>query len=140
MTRNKERIPREEKKAEALKRLELLGMPEESITAFKEDDYVTVCFTGLNQMYKLDISNDVKKLEDEFNFLVYLAVCIKTDFGIMVSYFVVSDYKEEWEDDITDIQDGYAITYTVNETYPECSEMGSIGFEKQPSGAIWRTA
>ena len=141
MSNTKEpKISKERKVTEAVRRMKVIGLPEEAINAFTEDSYVTVCFTGLDQMYKLDLSEtkDVIDLEAKHNCLVYLAIYVETDFGKMVSYFYVSDYEEEWEDDYNDLKDGYAITYTYNDTYPTCSEFGSIAFKKQQSGSLWR--
>lgn len=136
----KAKVSREEKIAEAIKRMKMIGLPEEAIIALKDEGYVTVCFTGLDCMYKLDLSEtkEVPELESKYNCLVYLAIYVETGLGKMVSYFYVSDYPEEWPDDYNDLKDGYAMTYTYNDTYPICSEFGSIAFKKQDSGSLWR--
>lgn len=143
MTRNKERIPREEKKAEAIRRMKIMGISEEGIIRFKESGLIPSYITGSDldvAFYEPFHEDRICRLEKEHNILIYCIITTVTEFGILEAYVFVSDYKEEWKDDITDLKDGYALSWCENLTYPECSEMGSIGFEKQPSGAIWRTA
>lgn len=123
-------ITREEKKIEAIKRLKEIGIIEDAIDQFIEEDTVMVSENPFGFLYWLE--DDQKKLvnefEEEYNALVYLANFCKTEFGGLLALFYVSDQEEEWEMDNADIADGYAMTYCINLDCPDFSEFGSIAF------------
>ena len=59
-------------------------------------------------------------------------------YGTLDSLLFVGKYDEEWELSREDLEDGYAMSYTINRDYPECSEMGSISFRVTREGVIIR--
>lgn len=141
MSYEKERITREEKMAEAIRRMEVMGITETGRQRFLEDGLIPCFITGdhLSGAFYNPVPHDrILRLEKEHNMLIYCIFISFTEFGTLEAYAFVSDYKEEWEGDNLDLKDGYVLTWVENLTYPECSEFGSIAIEKQPSGAIWR--
>lgn len=130
------KISRETKKEEAIYRMKLMGIIPDAIKQFEEENTVMVSENPFGFLYWLN--DDQKKLvsefETEYNSLVYLANLCNTEFGKLLSLFYVSDHKEEWEMDNTDIADGYALVYCINLNCPECSEFGSIAFESINGG------
>ena len=131
---------KEEQKEEAIKYMELMHLDTEVIRLFKEDGVIFTCRAGDGVPEPTDEKTLelIRLLEAENGFLVYLSVASECAFGVMDSFLIVSKYREDWQMEKVDIQDGYVMTYTVNHTYPECSEMGSIGFERTKTGGIIR--
>ena len=133
------KISRETKKEEAIYRMKLMNIIPDAIKQFEEENTVMVSENPFGFLYWLN--DDQKKLvadfETEYDSLVYLANLCNTEFGRLLSLFYVSDHKEEWEMDNTDIADGYALVYCINLDCPEYSEFGSIAF-KSINGGIKR--
>lgn len=134
-------VSREEKFQEAINRLQKLGIIDDAIVQFIEDGTVMCAEPPLGGLYILNEEQEriVADFEKEHNALVYLAVKSRTSIGHMDSFLYVSDYKDEWEYDRADIEDGVVMTYTYNYDAPDCSEIGSIGF-RSFGGGILRTA
>ena len=133
-------ITREQQKKEALERMRSMELAEEIIEAFDKDGTIYVS-TDPNGSYfpaTNEVLRTVRYVEQQFDALVYLVVRWQSVFGTLDSHLFVGQYTEEWESDRCDIADGYALTYTKNWTYDDCSEMGSIAFEKHPGSGITR--
>ena len=86
-----------------------------------------------------ELQAKVNEFEAEHNALVYHVIHTMTVFGELYNFLYISDYGEEWEMDLADIKDGYALAYVWNKTDEWCSEFGSIGVMGQ-FGGIVRTA
>ena len=125
------KITREIKKAEAIKRLNTIGIIEDAISQFEHEDVVMVSENPYGFLYWLneDQKKLVKEFEEEYDGLVYLANYCTTEFGRLLSLFYVSDYGEEWNMDNEDMESGYAMVYCINLDCPDFSEFGSIAFE-----------
>lgn len=122
------KVTREKKKEEAIKRMKALGIINDAIKQFEEDDIVMVTEPPFGALYWLedDEKEMVREFEEENNALVFMVVRAFTNFGKMDSLLFISDYEEEWEMDNEAIVDGYVLSYTKNYDMPDCSEMGSI--------------
>ena len=139
------KISREIKKEEAIKRMKKIGIFNEAIEQFENDDLISI--SEPTQMFGITIGalywlNDdqkriVKSFEEEYNALVYLVVRSYTNIGIMDSLFYVSDHKDEWFMDNADLDEKYACVYVINYDMPECSEFGTIAW-KEANGGILR--
>lgn len=131
-------ITREMKKEEAIKRMKALGIINDAIKQFKNDDVVMVTEPPLGGLYWCNDEEKemVRKFEEEHNALVYMVVRAFTQFGEMDSLLYVSDWQEEWEYENEDLRDGYAMSYTINHDMPDCSEFGSIAVKPMFGGLI----
>ena len=131
-------ITREMKKEEAIKRMKALGIIDDAIKQFKNDDVVMVTEPPLGGLYWCSDEEKemVRKFEEEHNALVYMVVRAFTQFGEMDSLLYVSDWQEEWEYENEDLRDGYAMSYTINHDMPDCSEFGSIAVKPMFGGLI----
>lgn len=131
-------VQTEMKKAEAVRRMKLFGIFPEAVSLFEKDGAVMCSEPPLGGLYYL--SEEQQKLVNDFeeknDALVYLVVRSFTELGTMDSFLYVSDFVEEWEFDLSDVRDGYPLTYTHNYDCPEFSEFGSIGVEKRGGGLI----
>ena len=129
------------KKEEALKRMKKMDIFGRAREAYRRSGRVMCSEPPFGGLYDLNDRQKavVKRLEDEHKALVYLVVRSKVEDMLMESYFYVSDHEEEWGMDNDDIHEGYAVTWTENLTYPECSEFGTIGF-RSFGGGVLRTA
>lgn len=129
-------------KQEAIKRLKALGVMDDVLTAFVNDDivykseYLNRLFPAV--LYHLDTTEQqiVSDFEKEYEALVYHIQKVSTDFGDLYSLFYVSSHRPEWKADNDELADGYAFVYVYNASYPELSEFGSISFEPAMGGIV----
>ena len=129
---------REKQKAEAAFWLELMGVRENVRRKFEESGTVMLCNNG--QYYPVDDSMglEIRQFEQEHDATVFLAVRVLTVLGDLDALLFVGKYEEEWLLERRDIKAGYAMSYTINRDYPDCSEMGSIFFRTTEDGGIVR--
>lgn len=129
----------EKMKNEALDRMKLMGFAKSVIQHFKRTEEPFVSDPPFGGLF--DLTEEQKKIVDEFeknnNALVYQVIRNFTEFGELLSLLYVGKDLEEWEMDRADLKIGYAFSYVVNLTYPECSEFGSICY-KTVAGSIIR--
>lgn len=131
----------EKKKAEAIRRMKMLGIFPETIKQF-EAGYVSRSEPPFGAYYWVEDEEleALRKFEEEHDCLVYTVVRSYTSIGLMDSYLFVGDDIEGWELDRDDLENGYAFTYTVNYDAPDCSEYGTIGIELAAAAGLVRTA
>ena len=126
------------KKEEAIKRMKAMGIINDAIKQFKEDDIVMISEPPLGGLYWLDDEQKgmVAEFEKEYNALVYLVVRSYTNIGAMDNLFYVSNHEEEWFMDNADIEENYACVYVINHDMPECSEFGTIAWKSVGGGIL----
>lgn len=131
-------ISREKKKAEAIKRMKMMGVIDDAIKQFEKDDMIMSSEPPLGALYWVSDEEKkmIKEIEDKYDLLVYMAVKSYTEVGKMDSLLCVTDYEEEWEMDREGIKDGYVFCYVVNHDIPEFSEFGSIVIEPRFGGLV----
>ena len=132
-------ISREDKKTEAIKRMEVLGLFKPSIKAFKDRDEVQLSEPsgGLYEFSDNNILNElVKNFETQCDGLVYHVIHTYTEFGELYNFLYVSDHSEEWKMDNADLTDGYVFCYVENVDDPICSEFGTIVVKGKFGGLI----
>lgn len=131
----------EEKKAEAIRRMKMLGIFPETIKQF-EAGYVSRSEPPFGAYYWVEGEEleALRKFEEEHDCLVYTVVRSYTSIGMMDGYLFVGDDVEEWELDRDDLKDGYAFSYTVNHNAPDCSEFGTIGIKLSVAAGLVRTS
>lgn len=141
------------KKAEAIKRLKMLKILPAVVEEFEEKGIVELSeringafpaalYWVTNETYNNDnvsLVKAIKDFEEKFDALVYHVQLSHATFGDVYSFFYVSDCPDEWEADKAMLKDGYAYCYVYNATYPDLSEIGSIGF-RSVMGGVERTA
>ena len=108
-------MTREEKKAEAIKRMEMLKLHENAIKEFRDEDKLNVS-EGIGYLYWATEAQmkTVKEFEKSHNAVVYHLIRSRMDSGEHIAYLYVSDYSEEWEMDRVDIEQGYPLAYVQN--------------------------
>ena len=132
-------ISREEKKTEAIKRMKALGLFGPCIKAFEKRDEVQLSEPtgGLYEFYgNIQLNEIIKRVEQRFNCLIYHVVHSYTNLGEMYSCMMVSNYEEEWEWEMEDINDGIVFCWVENMDIPEYSEMGSITVKNRFGGLV----
>ena len=122
-------VPNQEKRKEAIFRMQHLGVDEEIIDAFRTNGTVLICSGSNVRALTSSERKELNHFEQDFNSLAYLIIRSFSYGFNMDSILYVSDEAEEWTMDREDIADGYAMTYTVNRDVPEFSEFGSIGVD-----------
>ena len=131
----------EERKNEAIKRMEALKLDKTCINAFKKGKpwMSESRYGSLYEINYKEVKDKIKKFENEHNATVYHLIHNYTEFGELYSFLYVSNNEEEWEDDNADIRDGYAFAYVWNVDEEDFSEFGSIRV-KSVFGRLVRTA
>lgn len=146
---------------EAIRRLEILeskGMIEVAKQLFTQKntipvfertviakDYVFGTIFSLEEVNEFpeyqeyDLRKKISEFEEKYNSVVYLATTEKTEFGLLLDLFYVSQYEEEWSMDYDAFRNDMQCVYVINLTDSFCSEFGSIGFEVK-TGGVLRTA
>lgn len=134
-------VSREEKKIEALARMEKWGIFPETIGQFKDDNLVSESAPPFGACFWLSDAQleRVREFEEKNSALVYHVIHSFTNIGELESYMYVSDYPEEWEQDRDDIAHGRQLAYVQNLDAMYCSEFGSIGVELSPAAGLTRT-
>ena len=138
-------MEKEIKITEAVNRMRKLGLYNQVINEFKNDQVVEYSEpTKLGGILYWVSNNpeweqEIMKFESEYNGLVYHVIHSYTEFGELLNLLYVSDYEDEWEMENDDIEDGYVFSYVVNLDNPMFSEFGTIGV-REAAGGLIRTA
>jgi len=129
-----------DKKSEAIKRMKALGLYKPVITQFEKENLINQSEPPMGACYWLDEVQleRVRKFEKDFNAVVYHVIHDWTNFGELESYLFVSDYPEEWDEDMEDIKGGSAVAYVYN-VDGDFADMGSIGIKLTPAAGLMRT-
>jgi hypothetical protein len=133
------KVSKENKKVEAIKRMEMLGLFKPCIKAFTKYDelQLTEPNGGLYEFSdNAELNAKIKEFEEEYDALVYHVIHTYTQFGELYNFLYVSDYEEEWEYDNTDIADGYVVAYVWNKTDEYLSEIGGIVVRERFGGLV----
>ena len=107
------------------------------IKGFKENDEVCFFegFGGFWAWQDEELQSKIKKLEEKYNCTVYAVTHEYTDFGELYDFLIVTDYKEEWNDLLNNVQGGYyAFAYVWNKTDDDLSEFGTISLQSFGGG------
>ncbi|EAD8646805.1 hypothetical protein AF450_14550 [Listeria monocytogenes] len=147
-------MSRELLKKEALARMEILKLHKNAISAFRKHDKLLyskigrICFphapgnilkvAGLYDT-TLEMDEAVRIFEEKGDGwrLVYHVVHSSTEFGELFNFlYVEGNYQEEWKEDNRLLEHGMTFSYVVNNTFPDCSEFGTIGVENLSGGLI----
>lgn len=134
-------ISREDKKREAISRLQLWGVASETIERLEKNDSIVLCDSDTEECRPLTAEElaQVQAFEAAKNALVYYVIHNSTPFGEFYSYLFVGNYQTDWEMEREDIQRGSQIAYVLNLTALECSEFGYIGVERNDAQTLIRT-
>ena len=135
---------REAQKVEALKRLKKLDVHPNVIEDFKNGTLNRSEFGGILYWLNDDEKEIVDQFEEKTNCLVYHVIKNPTEFGELLTLLYVSEYEEEWEQEMADLsepcefadgQKGYVVmAYVKNLDDDMCSEFGSVGIMSNYGG------
>ena len=120
---------KEERKEQAVKLMEQLGVYKPYINGFKQSDKVCFFenFGGFWVYQEPEIEKKMKEIEKEYDCTVYAITHEYTEFGECYDFLIVSNYKEEWDYLVEEYQNDYtAYAYVWNKTDNYCSEFGTV--------------
>lgn len=128
-------------KAEAVSRMRSLGIFEPIIRDFEDNDSVQCYEAPLGAAYWLPekMKAVVKDFEKTYGALVYGVIKTLTPVGTMWAMLYVSAHQNEWQYDRGDLRMGQGYAYVYNESDPDLSEIGLIGFKQNAGGTLSRT-
>lgn len=137
------KIPIEEKKIEAIRRMNRMGVFNATIRQFEKEGHISRSDPPFGAFYWVEDEDldAVRKFEEKHNALVYMVV--RAYFGgfcMMDSYLFVEDERDEWAFFDNDMSINSTFTYTISYNDPDCSEFGSIGIKMGIAGGPVRTA
>lgn len=144
----------EQLKQEIKERMKLMGVNSQFINQAIKGD--VVIFERQNRMftdvyYSLEqnktqepytsLAIKIEELKIKYNHHTYMVQLTHTDFGDLYSLFGVNTkYVDEWKYEKADLKDNLAFVYVWNASDEDCSEFGTIAWEKGNMGGIIRTA
>lgn len=123
----------EELKIEAVKRMELINLKQEIIDDFRRDKLSVIenlqtfdgIYFSINHVPS-KIQQEIERLENESGFKIFCVIKSESDCGVMYNCMLVSKYKDDWKQEVGLLKSNIMVAYCVNETYPDCSELGTI--------------
>ena len=126
-----------QQKAEAVKRMRLLGIKEEYIRDFERDGkiYFSARDKTLPKLSKENIKI-IKEFENDYHALVYMVIREDSEYGMMDALMYVSDAENDWPLEEDELNLGYAFTHVINHRCPEVMDFYRIGFARTPDGEI----
>lgn len=130
----------DEKRAEAIIRMKMLGIFPDTIQQFKKDGLVSISEPPMGAFFWAEGEDleRIRKFEESHNALVYVVIRSYTTIGKLDDFLFVSDYKEEWQMDREYIEKEHTLSYCFNHNSPFFSEMGYIRTEKTPAAGLRR--
>lgn len=132
-------MEREEMKKEALERMQMLHLNEDTIKDFEENEKAWKSETNMGILYWLNEVEEklVKEFEERTGGLVYHLIHNNyKEIGECYSIFYVSKHKEEWDYDRYDIKAYCPFVYVLNVENETFSEFGQIGIRPVNSGLV----
>ena len=136
------KISRNTKKAEAVRRMKLLGIFPETIRQFEKGNLVSISMPPFGAFFwaRDDDLARINEFEEKHDALVYMVVrTYYEELGKLDSYLFVGDYAEEWGNDRQNLKDGEAFVFVYNHDCDWCSEFGSIGIKRTIAAGLVRT-
>ncbi len=126
---------REQQKAEAFKRMQILELHPNAINDFLYCDLINKSeLCGILFWLDEEEQEIVKSFEDEHEAIVYHIIKDHTEFGTLLTLFYVSKHICEWERDNSDLKNNIQLCYVKNLDEDMFSEFGYIGFKKMIGG------
>ena len=125
-----EKTTREEKKKVALEYMKQLDIYKPYLKEFEEKDIVCYFenFAGFWAYQEKELIEKIKEIEKKYNCVVYAITHEFAEFGELYDFLIVSDYKEDWENSVSEVTENhhFVLAYVWNKDDDSLSEMGSI--------------
>lgn len=125
---------KEKQLQEALERMEILDLHENTTAEMKKEGVVNKSVGGMLFWLSEEEEKMIQGWQENTGALVYHVIPNKTDFGELLTLLYVSKHEDEWDADKADLKENVAIAYVMNLTVPEFSEYGSVGLERFMGG------
>lgn len=126
--------------AEAVKRMEMLGLSAEVISKFQADGQPDFAMEDGKRFPLKDSDKEmIQKLESNDEHLVYAVIRNDSCYGRLTNYIMVSRYICDWGLERNSITErNRVMAYVYNHDDPSCSEMGTIAVKHLPNGMLGR--
>jgi hypothetical protein len=128
---------REKQVIEGARRMKMLRMMSTPVHEFAKYGRLNMS-ERMGMLYELNEEQQkiVDEFEEENDAVVYHVIKSNTSIGVMYSLLFVSRHEDDWENDISDIENGCILAYVCNTNDGWCSEFGSIGVAPSFGGLI----
>lgn len=140
-------VTKERKMAEAVRRMNLLGVFPDTVEQFRMEGKLSMCAGKFGGWYWLEdneqVMAQVREFEAKYDALVYAVLPSVMNFGDgdehLWSFLYVSDNEDEWQSDREALKNGEQVCYVYNETCDWNSELGWCGIKSYGAGGVRRT-
>ena len=134
------KVDKQTKKMEALERMKKMGVWLPVVECFWKYDEIHRSEQPFGVYYELDGEEmeEIKAIEKEYGFLVYMVIRTETGFGTLDALLFVNDDPTEWVMDMEDLENGTAYAYVINRDIPVFSEFGQIAWKSTGRGGVLR--
>lgn len=120
----------EERKEKAIEIMKKLNIYEPYIEGFKQNNEVCYFerFAGFWTWQDKELQTKIDEIQNKYNCTVYAVTHEITEFGELYDFLIVSEYKEEWETTLDELDKNcyYAYAYVWNKDDDYLSEFGDI--------------
>lgn len=125
-------------KKEAIQRMKILGLHQNVLDDFINENKLNKSETSLGSLHWLDKKEIemVKDFETKHNAVVYHIIHTFSNLGETYELLFITQEKEEWEAEKVDLKNGFALAYVIVVGYSPDSEMGYIGIENKNGGLV----
>ena len=135
-------VSQENKRKEAVERMRLLGIFNQTIEQFEREGLVSISEPPVGVFFWAEDEDldRIHEFEQMHNAVVYMVIRSHTTIGKMDSYLFVGDYPDEWNEDresLTKPENG-VFAYVYNHDAPDCSEFGNIGAQRTFAAGLIR--
>lgn len=130
-------MEREALKEEALKRMELIGLPADIISALRDGDtiYHSKAHGVMGRLLPAEEAV-IERFEKDTDAFVYHVICSENSFGRQYTLLQVSPFEEDWEEERNDLKEGQTLAYVENVSHPDWSEFGTVFFKTTGAGLV----
>ena len=94
------KVEREIKKAEAIRWMKILGVNEDIVKLFEDQDTVMACLGTIGTFLPIidpKLEAQIHEFEQKWDYLVYMVIRTPSSFGWLDSLLFIDEYQDEWE-------------------------------------------
>lgn len=121
-------------KEQAIKYMSIMKFPQHIIDQFTtQEQNLCLSYQGVTQPIPVELIDQFKQIEQEYNIMFYHITRTDTEFGICYECYYVSNEEDEWEYELEDVKHLRPFAYVINTSEPMFSEFGMVAIKVHPT-------